>query len=404
MADYEDNKYPEEFDIPIWDENPLPLKPGDTPWGYYDNDTLFQIDALKFSKWAARRLGYPIVDIEMQSGSFYACFEEAINEYAAIVNQYNMRDNMMTLQGNEYSQNTNISQKVIKPNMGRVIEIATEYGMEAGVGGTVAHNKGWIDVTEGTQIYDLETAVSQSLYENGIDNTDVIHHNIEIKQVYHYAPPAINRYFNPFLGSGNQYLMSSFGWDKLSGVNYIMMPMFNDLLRIQAIEFSDQIRRSAYSFQIIDNKIKIFPIPKTNYRIYFDYIFKSDRNDPFLQGKEDGSLYMSDASNIPYGIMTYKNINAVGRQWITKWGLALCKEYLGAVRAKYQSIPSLNTDVILDGSDLRQQAQSEREALMTELKETLEQLSRKQQMLNKQEEANALTEILTKVPTLIYIA
>ena len=47
---------------------------GNSPYGFYDSDTEFSgsgnhsVD--KFSDWAARRLGYPIVDIEMPSGSF----------------------------------------------------------------------------------------------------------------------------------------------------------------------------------------------------------------------------------------------------------------------------------------------------------------------------------------------
>jgi hypothetical protein len=344
-----------------------------------------------------------MVDIEMQSSSFYACFEEAINEYGAAINMFNMRDNMLTLQGSEFSSNTNLSQKVIKPNMSRIIDISAEYGAEAGVGGTIDWKTAHVDTQDGVQIYDLELAVSKSLYDEGITDEHVIHNNIELKRVFHHAPPAINRYFNPFIGNGNQYLMSSFGFDKVSGVNYIMMPLFNDLLRIQAIELSDTIRKSAYSFEVINNKIKLFPVPKYSLRVYFNYIFKSDRSDPFYQGNEDGSTFISDVSNAPYGIMKYSTINSVGTQWIKKWGLALAKEYLGSVRSKYANIPSLNQEITLDGPEKLQQAAAEKELLSTELKEQLEQLTRKQQLMNKQEESDALLKILTNVPIGIYV-
>ena len=43
---------------------------GNTPFGLYDNDSTFQSDSPKFAKWCAQRLGYPIMSVELQSGSF----------------------------------------------------------------------------------------------------------------------------------------------------------------------------------------------------------------------------------------------------------------------------------------------------------------------------------------------
>lgn len=404
MAEYEENIYPNEVITQLWDDNPLPIIPGQyhTPFGYYDMDSLFRAEAIRFSKWAARRLGYPSVDIEMGSSSFYACIEEAINEYSSIINQWNIRDNLLTLQSTQYGTETNLSQKVIKPNLGKVIEVSNEYGSEAGVGGEINWYSASIQTQADVQIYDIEEAVSSSLAEQGMSDM-MVSHNIEVKRVYHQAPPASTRYFNPFIGTGNQYLMSSFGFDKISGVNYIMMPLSNDLMRMQAIEMSDTIRKSAYSFDIVNNKIRIFPKPTSALKVYFQYIFKSDRNDPVSLGNESGLSYVSDPSNVPYGLMTYSKINNPGRQWIMKWGLALSKEVLGAIRNKYQSIPSMENDIQLDGDTLRNQAQTEKDSLMTELNTFLEATSRKAQLAQKQEEAESLTNILNKVPIPIWI-
>ena len=405
MAEFEENIYPNVDEIPYWDDNPQPIQPGhnDTPFGYYDTDPLFRAESVKFSKWAARKLGYPIQDIELVSSSFYTCIEEAVSEYGSIVNSYNMRDNILTLQSSQYGQNTNISQKAVNPNMSKIIEISNQYGMEAGVGGNVGWYSASIITEDGVQVYDLEQAVSRSMVEQGVEDFSV-YNNIELKQVFHNAPPAVNRYFNPFIGTGNQYLMTSFGWDKISGVNYIMMPLSNDVMRMQAIEMSDQIRKSAYSFDVVDNKIRIFPIPRATFPIYFKFIFKSDRSAPIVLGNEDGSLWMSDISNIPYGLMTYSNINSPGRQWIMKWGLALSRELLGFIRNKYQTIPSMDSDISLNGNDLIQTAATEKEQLKTEINELLEAVSRKEQMARKQEEATALLEVLNKVPLPIWIA
>lgn len=404
MAEYEDNNIPNEYNVPIWDDKPLPIVPGysHTPFGYYDDDILFRNEAYKFSKWASRRLGYPIVNIELQSGSFYACFEEAVTEYSSIINQFNMRENILYMQGSEYSENTNISQTPIRPNLGRIIEIAKEYGNEAGSGGNITWYSASFNLEPGVQIYNIEQAISRSMYEQGMIN-QLIENNIEVKRVYHNAPPAIGRYFNPYVGTGNMALMTSFGWDRITGINYMMMPLFNDLLRIQAVEFNDQIRRSAYSFEILNNNFRIFPVPRDFYRVYFNFIFKSDRNS-YTYDNKNNSLMISDASNAPFKLMKYSNINIPGRQWIMKWALALCKETLGAVRSKYSTIPIPNTDVTLDGSELRQQAQTEKESLLAEMKEMLDSMSKKNQLVSKQEESDALNNILGKVPLPIFIA
>ena len=68
------------MNIPIWTGTST-FSPGDTPFGFYDTDLQFQNDIDKFAIFAARRLGYPIVDIELQDLNFYAAFEEAVTTY-----------------------------------------------------------------------------------------------------------------------------------------------------------------------------------------------------------------------------------------------------------------------------------------------------------------------------------
>jgi aspartate/tyrosine/aromatic aminotransferase len=93
----------------------------------------------------------------------------------------------------------------------------------------------------------------------------------------------------------------------------------------------------------------------------------------------------------------------VGKQWIRKYCLALVKELLGAIREKYSTIPIPGSEISLDGAALRSEAQTEKESLMTQLRETLEELSRKVQFENKANEAKQQQEMLQKVPLAIYI-
>jgi len=368
---------------------------GNTPFGLYDNDSTFQSDSPKFATWAARRLGYPIMAIELQDSQFYTCFEEAITEYSAQVNQFNIRENLLSLRGQ--ATGSNVTHKRVTPNLADAIRISEQYGTEAGVGGTVDFKSGSIQIKSGSQVYDLN-----KLYSDVSESGEAI----EVRRVFYEASPAVQRYFDPYAGTGagSYNMLDGFGWGNMTpAVQFMMMPMYADLLRMQAIEFNDQIRKSAHTFELRNNKIRIFPNPTTNYELWFEYIKKSDRDNP-LQVQYSGSAnVVSDYSNVPYDNMEYQFINDVGKQWIRKYGLALTKELLGMIRSKYGSIPVPNAETTLDGDTLRTEAQTEKEFLVTQLRENLEASSRKLMLEADSEEATRLQEKLNKVPLPLYI-
>ena len=369
-----------------------------TPFGLYDTDTDFTSSADNTADWSAKRLGYPLTDIELQDVNFYACFEEAVSEYGAQVNTYNIRDNMLNLYGSTTGSG-NLSGQKVSANFGGLIELAEEYGGEAGSGGNVTWYTGSISMTKNQQIYDLTDSTVVNL-ESGTPGTDTI----EVKRMYHDPPPAIVKYFDPFVGTGlgSQQMLETFGWGSYSpGVSFMMMPLYADMLRLQAIEFNDQIRKSAYSFELINDRIRFFPIPNgTNFtKVYFQYIKKSERSNP-LKGATGA---VSDFSNVPYQNVTYSNINVVGRQWIRRYALALAKEMLGYIRGKYSALPIPNAEVTLNAADLISAAQTEKEGLITELKETLDTMSRQMQLERKAAEATSMQEQFNKIPMKIYI-
>ena len=381
--------------LPIW-AGSSNFTSSQTPYGFYDSDTEFSGSGVhsvdRFADWAAKRLGYPIVDVELQSGSFYACYEESITEYSAQVNQFNIKDNLLSLQGQ--STGSNLTHRPVTNSFGRFITLSEQYGTEAGVGGTVDFKTGSIDITSGSQEYDLN-----SLYADVSESGNAI----EVRKVYYEGPAAVNKYFDPYAGvnSNNLNLLDSFGWGNYSpAIQFLLMPMYADLLRIQGIELNDQIRKSAYSFELVNNKLRIFPKPTEAYTLHFKYLVKDDRGNP-LKGSSVGRV--SDISNAPYDNMEFRHINDVGKQWIKKYALALCKELLGTIRSKYGSVPIPNGDVTMDGDTLRNEAAAEKETLVTQLREILEQTSRKAMMEAERDEAEALQEKLQKVPYPIYI-
>ena len=235
---------------------------GQTPFGFYDSDTAFQTDADKVASFCATRLGYPLMDVELQSGSFYACFEEAVTTYGNEVFQYKVRENYLNLEGS--STGSSVNGVLLEPSLNRTVEISKNYGTEAEVGGNVTRYTGSLLVTASKQNYDLDAWAS----DQGIEGS------IEIRKVFYEAPPAILRYFDPYAGTGTgiQSLMDAFDFGSFSpGVNFLLMPASFDILKVQAIEFNDQIRRSAYSFEIVNNQLKLFPIPTNGGSLYFEY-------------------------------------------------------------------------------------------------------------------------------------
>jgi hypothetical protein len=370
--------------------------PGQTPFGIYDNDYVFGDDAPKVALWCARRLGYPIQNVELIDENFYACFEEASSEYSAQVNQFNIRNNLTSLLGKPIG--TNYSQKMVQgTNLPYLVGLADSYGTQVGVGGNTDIKKGSIEMVPGQQEYDLDTLFAD-VSESG--------KKIDIVRVFHEPTPAINRFFDPYSvsGQGTLNLIDEFGFGSFSpAAQFILMPMYEDMLRIQAIEFNDQFRKSAHTFNIVNNKIRIFPIPTTQTNIktlFFDYIV---RDEFFENGTIVKANVVSDYSDAEYNFIPYRNINDVGKQWIRKYTLALVKELLGAVREKYSTIPIPGSEVSLDGAALRAEAQNEKDNLMTQLRETLDDLSRKNQFEYRNTEATQTQEMLQKIPLAIYI-
>ena len=374
---------------------------GQTPYGTYDADSTFQNEIQAVTKWVAKRLGYPVLQLEIPSGSIYACFEESISEYSSHINNYNIKNWMWE----QYGEKTRISGSLstgsanpITPTNGPSVQLSEKYGQMSNLGGNVDLKKGFITLSGDKQDYDLQEVWAE-VSESG--------RRIEVQRVFNHAPSSITRFYDPYAGSFDQrQLLDAFGFGNVSpAISFVLKPISYDLARANMIETSDLIRKSAYSFELHNNKLRIFPNPLSSdsgERIWFEYYVKDDvRNTNNVSGSMQGGI--SDPSNVPYRFITYSSINAPGRQWIRKFTAALSKELLGIIRSKYSALPIPDAEITLDGDSLKAEGREEKTQLLEELKDFLESVSLTEKLKAEAEESNAQREVLAKAPLPIFI-
>ena len=387
----------------IYDGDPGPIS-GSTPFGFYDNDTEFQSDGPKVANYCARKLGYPVLDVELNDLNIYACFEEAVSIYAEELYQLKIKDNYLTLEGQPTSSLLNTT--VISPNLTNLLNIAETYGQPAGVGGFISWKSGSLEFSGSQQNYNL---YDWAVNTQGMDPGD----RIIVQRVMYQAPPA-----NYFYGYGGYYPQlggagawpsdwGGFGAGGMygSGANSVTIyPVYWDIERIQEIEMANTVRLPAYSFELIGTNIRIFPIPGGYGCISIQYAFQSDlmsltENSPY--GANQGLV--ANAALAPYGLITYSDINQPGKQWTKEFTAALTSELLGLVRGKYQQVVVPGSEATLNFADLISRGQARQTQLREILRLDLEDMSRQKQLERKQSENDSLNSTLVNIPIPIFI-
>ena len=397
-------------DIQIWDGTTNFIAGESTPFGFYDDDLAFQEDAPKVARYCAEKLGWPVLDIELNERQFYTAFEEAVTAYGKEVIEAIAAETMSSTVGGSASGQA-VNATVFRPSLQNVIRQSKQYGMEAGVGGDVDMRSALIDLVAGEQDYNLESLIGDG--------------PIEIRKIFYEAPPAILRYFDPYAGTGTgiQSLMDAFDFGSYSpGVNFLLMPASYDMLKVQAIEFNDQIRRSSYSFEINNNKLRIFPVPKNNGKLKVQYYRLADKLGAYVDdqvaiaaGAQSGGSVSgtgggtsttgisTNLSNVNAQNLVYSEINAIGRQWIFKYTVATCKEMLAYVRGKYQTVPVPGSEVTMNAADLLADARDEKVFLVEDLKATMQTASLTNQLELAATQTKFINDAMAGVPMHVYI-
>ncbi len=370
-----------------------------TPFGVYDSDTDFQSDADSMITFVKRKLGDDILSVELTSKQIWMCFEESVFEYGKYINEYMTKSQLGNLMGAATGSMTGSESKLPRETLEFLMRKAEPYASHAGVGGSHNIQSGSIVLTGSKQDYDIYTDLKDSdgnvIFDNQSDGSKT---KLRIFDVYHFSAQAAYRFFDTT--SAINYLNNEFSFESFTPETvFYVLPIFEDVLRQQQMDTSNRVRRSNYSYELIGTKLRIFPQPSVNLngqKLYVRVGFAMDGLNPAYQ--DDTIFGVSGPQNVPFGNISYSNINSMGRQWIRQYTVACAKEVLGQVRGKFGSLPIPNGDVTLNGSDLKSESQTEKDRLRTELKEMLDGLTYDKLIEAQATEAENLTRLLKTVP------
>jgi hypothetical protein len=367
-----------------------------TPFGIYDSDAAFQTEADGMVKLVNGKLGGNVLQVEITNRDVYACFEQAVLEYSGMINSYHAKSIMADILGAETGSLETKEQKFARMSLALAKRRADAYSSEALVGGTKPLLSASINLVTGQQNYDLKTLLSAS-------GEIAAGERFEIREMFHFSPTAAFRFFDTTSAINflhNQFQFESFTPETI----FYLLPIWEDVLRAMQLEQSHKIRRSNYSFNIVNNVLRLYPIPTRDIRLHFTYYkVGGSEDDPFDSSSDPLVDGISNLNNVPFGNIDYSKINSIGRQWIRRFALALAKEVLGLVRGKVQTIPIPNGDLALNGPDLVAGAREEMLNLKEELKALLDTMTYSALAQQEADQADNLMRQLAKVPLGIFV-
>jgi len=351
-----------------------------TPFGFFDADTDFQAEADNVVTFVKRKMGDDILSVELTKKQIWANLEESCLEYGSILNQYQAKSQLIQFLGMPTTGSdghmSGSEGKYPRENLEYLIRFAEPYAMEAGVGGSYEMFSGSIQLEKGRQDYDIYSELKDfndnvmfTSSSNAAPRT-----KIKISEVFHFGPEAAYRFFDTT--SAINYLNNEFSFESFTPETiFYVLPVFEDILRAGQLDLSNRVRRSNYSYKVVGKHIRIYPTPTSANpkSLFLRVMYHPDPLNPAYHDETIGGV--SNLSNIPFGNLNYNKINSIGRQWIRQYSLALSREQLGLIRSKFGNIPVPGADVTLNGGDLVTQGRSDRDTLVTQLKEMLDTLT-----------------------------
>ena len=359
-----------------------------TPFGTFDGESVFATDCDSMVRYVYSKLGGNVLQVELTNKDVYTSMEESALEYSATLNTYHARSILADIIGSTTGSLTGQQNKVARMNLSLAKRRAQAYSSEVLVGGTKTLHSASITLRANQQHYNLNVLLSSSTLVTGSQRA-------EIKEIFHFSPTAAFRFFDTT--SAINYLHNEFSFESFTPETvFYILPIWEDVLRAQMLETSHNIRRSNYSYNLVNNVLSIFPVPTKEVSLYFTYYHVVD--DPFNETNDPFVVGVSNLSNVPFGAVSYAKVNSIGRQWIRRFSFALSKEVLGMIRGKVGNIPIPNGEMILNADILLSNGREEQLTLREELRAMFESTTYQALAQQEVEAAENLRRQLSVVP------
>ena len=429
---------------------PLDVTEAVLPFGTYVDLSYWSVDETEeFKKGAAdmvtfvyRKLGGDVLDIELVPNQVYAAYEEACLEYSYMINVHHGKNILGNILGSKtgsfdsegqitgsngvIDSTFHLGLKYPKFDFAYARRVSEGISEEANIGGSLPVYSASFDITPGIQDYNLQRVVASmsafndstsSEYVAPLDNKKVV-----IRKIYYKTPRAGWSFYGYYGGINVVGNLANYG-QYADSSTFEVVPVWQHKLQARAYENHIFTRASHFSYELKNNKIRINPIPGTlsPTKFWFEFVIPEDpwtNTAGLVQGTTDADgiqttppennevdIGIDGVNNIntaPFQNLPYVKINAIGKQWIRRFTLALCKEMLGYVRSKFGPIPIPGNEITLNGNELISAAREEQTGLRDELKDTLDEFTYKQLMEDDAALAASAEDIMSQVPLVIY--
>ena len=396
------------------------------PYGIYTGSTDFLSGAALQVNYVYKKLGGDVVDIELTPANVYAAYEEAVLEYSYIINLHQSENIMSDVlgqqtgtfdhRGERLTGPENVNLKYPRFQFAQARKIGDAVATAGGYGGTVPIYSASFATKQNQQDYDLQNIISGAS-STGTDDADravpyagkVGNKRVVITKVFYKSPRAMWRFYGYYGGIGVVGNYSTYGQFS-DDSTFEIIPTWQN--KMQAIMYEDSIytRTSHYAYEIKDNNLRLFPTPDQygfgdgdNDRIWVNFYIDNENAWENNSDYDDGRDGINNPNTVPFDNLPYANINAIGKQWIRKYALALCKEMLGQIRGKFTSVPIPGESVTLNHSELLTQAKDEQQQLKDKLMEILDRVNYNELAKTDAEMTDAAVQALKNSPLPIFV-
>jgi hypothetical protein len=396
------------------------------PYGVYSESNDFLEGAAAQVSYTYRMLGGDVLDIELTAADVYSHYEISCLEYSYLINTHQIKNTLSSFLGNQtgsFDHNGELKAGPLKtalsgtsmalkyPRFDYSIQrrVGNAVGAEIGVGGVTDIYSASFAVVDGQQDYDLQAIVSAAsstgtdaagnavLYQDVVGNKKV-----KIHEVFFKSPYSVWRFYGAYGGVGMVGNLHTYG-QYADDSTFELVPTWQNKLQAQVYEDSLYTRVSHYSYEIINNNLRIYPVP-SNARDYVWFRFSIDKEVwEETATEQEGVNGVNNFNTVPFDNIPYANINSVGKQWIRRFSLALSKETLGQIRSKFGSVPIPGESVTLNGAALVTEGKAEQDALREELKKVLDELTYSKIAADDAEMLESVEKAYSRIPTFIYV-